>query len=527
MSEQTVTPVPTQEFRFDPSGPLTVKSKTRLIALDTIRGFAILGILMLNIVDFAWPNQAYDNVTQLYYSTDSVGKIPEQEKSPANDKRNDWQNLDSHKPDLKSFYPAAKVSIAAVSSTADVVEWILANILFANKMRTLFCIMFGAGMIFLSKRSTDNGNRHIGIYYRRILILLLFGALHGYLIWHGDILFAYAGIGLYLYPFRNYSSNTLLGISFSLFFAFISLLWTSAGVIHHIQTHGLNLERRVRAAAPDLARLVQQSASKDLETLEKARSQARRSAVQSLSAFDQLILRAHLELSRNDLAQKPEELTQNIHKYRSGSYLGMVQDRAGEIFGMQIAFITPVSLIFIGWLMILGMSLAKSGFFAGDWPLATYRLWAFWLVPLGWIIEAGLISSGANSLQKNPLMSLTIWTPIHQAVIPMLSLGYASALILAIQTGYLTSITVRLAYVGRMALSNYLAQSVICTFIFYSYGLGLYGRVPRLGLVPIVFGVWILELWWSPKWLEKHAFGPVEWLWRSLTYRKLQPFRKD
>jgi uncharacterized protein len=132
-----------------------------------------------------------------------------------------------------------------------------------------------------------------------------------------------------------------------------------------------------------------------------------------------------------------------------------------------------------------------------------------------------------QGLPSGSIFSLAILTPIHQAVIPMLSLGYASALILAIHGGYFTGFTNRLADVGRMALSNYLAQSVICTFIFYSYGLGLFGMIPRVGLVLIVLSVWALELWWSPKWLAKHTFGPVEWLWRSLTYRKLQPFRKD
>jgi uncharacterized protein len=78
-----------------------------------------------------------------------------------------------------------------------------------------------------------------------------------------------------------------------------------------------------------------------------------------------------------------------------------------------------------------------------------------------------------------------------------------------------------------MALSNYLSQSVICTFLFYSFGLGLFGSLPRTTLALIVFFIWLIQLWWSPKWLSKHPFGPVEWLWRSLTYMKRQPFQNQ
>jgi uncharacterized protein len=80
--------------------------------------------------------------------------------------------------------------------------------------------------------------------------------------------------------------------------------------------------------------------------------------------------------------------------------------------------------------------------------------------------------------------------------------------------------------VGRMALSNYLAQSLLCTTIFHAHGLRLYGSVPRVGLVAVVFAVWALELWWSPLWLARHPSGPVEWCWRSLASMKRQPWRR-
>ena len=510
--------------------PVTATSKARVIGLDTVRGFALLGILMLNIVDFGWPNQAYDSVTALYYTPGSIGPIPEPDqekvKDKAAEKKDEWKSLERPGPDLKQpSFASGEVRVAAVSSRWDVVEWALANVFFANKMRTLFCIMFGAGMIYLTQRSIDAGRRPIWLYYRRMLILLLIGACHAYLVWHGDILFAYAATGLYLYPFRRCSPTRLLWVSLGLYLGFASLLWVGTGVLHHLRVQGAKLERRVLAESA-LAVPSQSDAKSDVAKNQADVISARKAAVDRLSGVDQMILRSYLSLRYSSAAQKPEELTRVIRLYGQGSYFRMVKERAKEQFWMHLFLLTPLSLLFIGWLMILGMSLAKTGFFAGAWSLETYRFMAFRLLPLGWVIEAALMLAKRYFPMPHPV-SLVILEPLHQAVIPMESLGYASALILAIRAGRLSALTNRLASVGRMALSNYLAQSLICTFLFYSYGLGLFGRLPRVWLVVVVLAVWALELWWSPRWLAAHTFGPVEWFWRSLTYRKWQPYRKE
>jgi uncharacterized protein len=106
-----------------------------------------------------------------------------------------------------------------------------------------------------------------------------------------------------------------------------------------------------------------------------------------------------------------------------------------------------------------------------------------------------------------------------------MALGHIGLLILIVQAGWLRWLTARLAAVGQMALTNYLMQSLICTTLFYGYGFGLYGKLERYQLYFVVFGVWILQLLVSPIWLSYFRFGPVEWVWRSLTYRKLQPLR--
>ena len=77
----------------------------------------------------------------------------------------------------------------------------------------------------------------------------------------------------------------------------------------------------------------------------------------------------------------------------------------------------------------------------------------------------------------------------------------------------------------RMALSNYLAQTIICTTLFYGYGFGLFGKLDRFQLVGVVIAIWAFQLWYSPIWLRYFRFGPFEWLWRTLTYGKIQPMR--
>ncbi len=107
----------------------------------------------------------------------------------------------------------------------------------------------------------------------------------------------------------------------------------------------------------------------------------------------------------------------------------------------------------------------------------------------------------------------------------VVALGHVGLLMLIVQAGALTWLTSRLAAVGRMALSNYLTHSIVCTTLFFGYGFNLFGTINRTGLAAIVLAIWIFQLVVSPIWLRYFRFGPAEWLWRSLTYWRLQPMR--
>lgn len=105
------------------------------------------------------------------------------------------------------------------------------------------------------------------------------------------------------------------------------------------------------------------------------------------------------------------------------------------------------------------------------------------------------------------------------------ALGHAAVVMLVVKAGALPRLSARLAAVGRMALTNYLTQSILGTLLFYGYGVGLFGKLDRPELWLIVLAIWALQLWYSPIWLARFRFGPAEWIWRSLTYLKFQPMR--
>ncbi len=108
----------------------------------------------------------------------------------------------------------------------------------------------------------------------------------------------------------------------------------------------------------------------------------------------------------------------------------------------------------------------------------------------------------------------------------LVALGYTGLVMLMCASGALKGLRRRLEAVGRLAFTNYLLQSIVCTTIFYGHGLGLFGRVPRIGQITIVVGVWLVQLFFSPIWLGYFHLGPFEWIWRALTYGTLPPFRR-
>jgi uncharacterized protein len=105
------------------------------------------------------------------------------------------------------------------------------------------------------------------------------------------------------------------------------------------------------------------------------------------------------------------------------------------------------------------------------------------------------------------------------------ALGYIGAIMIIYKLNWMKGVTSKMALIGRTALSNYLLQTLICTFIFYGHGLGFFGKVERGGQIIIILAVWILQLIMTTIWMRYFRFGPIEWIWRSLSYWKVQPMK--
>lgn len=419
-----------------------VAAKERLVAIDVLRGFALLGILTINIDFFALPGTIY-------------------------------------------FDPTSAGDLSGLNRLA----WSVGMVLFESKMMAIFSMLFGAGLILMYSRAKSAGKPFAAIYYRRLFWLLMIGLAHAYLVWVGDILVSYAICGFCLYPLLGRSVRSLF------------ILGTVALVVGALIKLGSGFSFELLQAAIEPAQAKLESG--EAITLEER------------GYIDQW------EELRRSFQPLPHETEQEIEAYRSG-YLDVVRFRAPQTLMMQTQALLFWTFWRVSGLMLIGMALMKLGVFSASLSKRFYvalMVGGFGLgLPLAYIGMSQSVTHGFDFVQ-------TFQADSHFNYFGsiLVALGYVGLLLLVYKNGWLSWLTKRLAAVGRTALSNYLLQSIICTTIFYGYGFGLFARVDRFALQGIVLVIWIIQLTLSPIWLARFRFGPAEWLWRSLTYWKLQP----
>ena len=416
----------------------------RFASLDMLRGVAILGILVMNIYAFAMPFSAYTN------------------------------------PLLMGGTDALNMGI-----------WFFTHILFDQKFLSIFAMMFGAGLVLMTGRAEAKGAKPAPIYFRRQFWLVLLGAVHGYLIWFGDILFAYALIGMMVYLFRKRSPRTLIIVA--------CLLITVTPLINYGMSYYMS----------DLREQAEEYAAVEL-------------AGETLSDEQREIV-AGWEESRAFMAPTAED-TQKDLEVHQGSYVDILVHRVPLVASMQFFMIFIFGIWRVGGLMLIGMALMKLGVFTGERDAAFYRR----LMIAGYVLGVPLtVFSAANLFAHDfdGLYNLRVGQLPNYVGSVLVALGHIGLVMLIAKQGFMRRLMSRFASVGRMALTNYLMHSVILTSIFYGYGLGLYGDLPRSWQMVFVIAVIGLQLALSPWWLSRFRFGPVEWLWRSLTYWERQPMR--
>jgi len=393
----------------------------RVLATDVLRGIAVLGILPMNMQIFA-----------MFPAT--------------------------------VIYPYA----GEFTDPLNIAVWTLLRIFIGSKDLMIFSMLFGAGILMVTTSGRAAAESGPALHYRRMAVLGVFGLLHAYLVWAGDILVTYALCGSLVYLFRNLRPS-ILGL---------------LGVL---------------ACAVPLALLA-----------------TFHFVIPSLSADFQNEIITHLRPSAEVLAQ--------FNQVYGGDWLTQMQKRIPD----AIANETVNVLVCMGWIaggmMLLGMAMQKHGVFTAKGSVRGYGLMIGIALLAGFPLLAYSFVWNFSRDWNLPNGFFLGWFYRETSYL-ILSMGWIGAVMLVCRFRRAARATVALGNVGRMALSNYLLQSIICSLIFYGHGLGLVGKVDHLGQILITLLIWGGQLILSSFWFRRFRFGPAEWLWRSLAYGQWQPMR--
>ncbi len=356
----------------------------------------------------------------------------------------------------------------------------LTMLFFEGKMVTLLSMLFGAGLALQAGRAAVSGRRFTAYYARRMLVLFFIGLAHALFLFQWDILTSYALVGLAALWLSQRED--------------VALMRTVAGCL--AWCYGLVF----------LCIIVMIFAGPVIEPTDAQQPVGANTAQPSEGSST---APAPLEIG-NGLERFFSEENE-IRIYRHGSFGEMILNRAVYLAMMAVLFWLET-----GWYLLacslMGIWLIRRGVFH---HVDSHRPLLHKLIGFGLALGVSFHAAALVAYARNPdgLLSggLLVFGVLPQA------LAYLSLLILWAHSGKARWLQSRLQAVGRLALTNYLMQSVVCGFVFYGYGLGLYGQLGRVGTTSVVLAVWMLQVLYSPWWVRRVGIGPVEWFWRSLT----------
>lgn len=428
-----------------------INQPERIFIIDSLRGIAVLGILLMNISGFGIPSVINEdpsllNETGLNYYC--------------------W--------------------------------YIFGHGIFEGSFRSIFSMLFGAGtIIFISRlEKRTEGQIPTEMYVRRQLWLLLFGLFNAFiLLWYGDILFHYAICGVVLIAFRSMPARHLLIASV----VCLLLLTVRSNIDFY----------------------------KDKKVIERGELVETKDTTKTKLSYNQKAMLSAMEALKikSGQAAKKEKLEEELKQYRS-SYSNLYTFQSNrsldaETYGMYYFHFFDV-LVF----MFLGMAFFKLGILQGEAKTSVYA----WMAAIGLLIGLPL-----SRLYLQPFMEFHFNTfevlkqrsfEFYELQRFIRAIGVYGLMMLIYKSGMINWLFVLLQPVGQMAFTNYLSQSLLCGLFFYGVGFGMFGKLQRFELYYVVVIVWFIQIAVSNIWLRYFRFGPFEWLWRSLTYWKIQPFKK-
>lgn len=375
----------------------------------------------------------------------------------------------------------------------DLYAWIATNMFFEGTMRALFSLLFGVGMFILLDRLEKKGAgmNAANIYFRRLTWLLFFGLVHGYLLlWTGEILYEYALMGFLVFSFRNMAPKKLILIAAFLIAA--GSFWTYCDYRNDIKlTEEVATAKQYKAEGKEL--------TKELKA-------------------------ATLKWEEIQTKKTPEAIEEYNSNMRKGYF-------------SVVAFLAPKNMhgdkfVYYRWglfdvlcMMLLGIALFKLTILTAE---KSYR---FYIIMMLVAYGVGL---GVNYYEVNLIMDSNFsFLGFSKSNITYdvgrlgVALGHIALIMLFCKLPILNWFKKSIAAVGKMALTNYIMHSIFAMIIFTGVGFGLFGKLQRHELLYVVFSIWLFQLIISPIWLKYFQFGPLEWLWRNLSYNKKHPFRKE
>lgn len=422
-----------------------LEEQQRINSIDVLRGVALLGILVINIVGMALPDPAFWDPSG--YGGDTG-----------------WN--------LRVFF--------------------INSLFFEGTMRAIFSMLFGAGVILftIKKEAGGAGPELVRAWYKRVIWLIVFGLFHAYvLIWPGEILYFYGVVGMFIFPVRHLSPGKLIGFSIFLFVV-VALL----NINDSIKVHRLYNDSELALNQLDKGGELSEEQEHDLQAWEDKQA----------------------EYKLDD--ETKEWIVENM---RSG-YFSAVKTMAPISQFTQTTYFIRYGFLDVLSMMLLGMGLFKLRIFHGERKRGFYGLMVLFGYGIGLPVNCHETISYIN--ENYSVLSYFTNQQTYDLGRIFTTMGHVGIVMLFMKSDMAAFLKKSLAAVGRMAFTNYIMHTVIATLIFGIFR--QYGQWQRYELYYLVLAVWILQLVLSPIWLNHFRFGPLEWLWRWLTYGKRPRFRR-
>nr|WP_294902892.1 DUF418 domain-containing protein [uncultured Lacibacter sp.] len=428
-----------------------VSQGERIVLLDSLRGMALLGILLMNIPFFGLPEPAFENLVVM----NELGTINQK-------------------------------------------VWYFINMVPEGTQRALFSMLFGAGILLFVSRLEKrvDGLLTAEYFIRRQLWLVVFGLFNAFiLLWPGDILFQYGILGIVAFVFRRVPVKGLL------IAAFVSLLLMTA-------RENIGLYRKQ----------VKFREGEVISKIDTAKTKLTDEQKEKLGAYTGL-------KEKSDTAALRKDMKKNLKK-SLGSYK-KVYEYLSNVSAMIEQNYTYYGLWDILLFMFIGMAFFKTGILTGNAPTRTYLLLTVVGLGIGFLLTYFRLQFMLDVKFSEFEQTKKQVVEYYEVARTFRSLGLFGLIMLLYKSGWFNWLFKLMQPVGQMAFTNYLTQSFICNLFFLGIGFGMMGKLQRYEIYYVVGAVWIIQIIWSHLWLKKFRFGPLEWCWRSLTYWKTQPIKKQ